>query len=107
MNQVHVNGVALLPGIDYRVSQASIIFNCPPAPGDQIVFTEVLNPSTGSLHRTTLNGNGRQYMFKLDRHLTDREVLSTLFEKVITHYDHPAVKEALERLKVVVELIND
>ncbi len=107
MNQIHVNGVALLPGIDYRYEHATLIFSSPPGLGEQIVLTEVLDFNTGLTRQTNLVGNGRQYMFKLDRDLTDREVLSALFEKVVKNQKHPAVKEALDRLKVVVELIND
>jgi len=107
MNQVHVNGIALLPGIDYRIGQATIIFTSPPGAGEQIVFTEVLDVNKGSVRQMTLTGDGRQYMFKLDSDPSEREILSKLFEKVVKNRTHPAVKEALDRLKVVVELIND
>jgi len=107
MNQVHVNGVALLSGIDYTFGQSTLVFTEPPGPGEKIVLTQVIDINTGSTQQTTLTGDGYSYIFKINSGPTDREILSRLFEKVIKNQKHPAVKEALDRLKVIVELIND
>ena len=106
MNQIHLNGIALIPGIDYTCSNATVMFSIPPPCGADIVLTEVVNVNSGATYQTRLVGNGKQYLFKLgqDSHL--RAQISDLFEKAVTHRDHPAVKEALDRLRVVIELID-
>jgi hypothetical protein len=105
MNVVHINGVALLPGIDYSVGKTTLSFSVPPPSGSDIIFTEVINDRTGATHMTRLTGDGFTYLFKLETNFTDRVELQELFSEVMKHKDIPAVRDALDKLKVIVELV--
>ena len=39
MNVVHMNGLTLIPGIDYQVGDTMINFSVPPPAGTDIMFT--------------------------------------------------------------------
>lgn len=105
MNVVHMNGVSLLPGIDYKVGRGTISFSIPPAAGVDIVYTEVINANTGATHMTRLIGDGVTYLFKLDTNFTERFELQNLFEDTFKYKDHISVRDAIEKLQVVIELV--
>lgn len=107
MNVVHMNGLTLLPGIDYTVGKTVITFSVPPPAGADIVFTEVINAETGATHMTRLTGDGSTYLFKIETNFTDRVRLHQLFELAILHKDNPTVRDAINRLQVVLELVKD
>ena len=105
MNVVHMNGLTLLPGIDYTVGKNIITFSVPPQAGADIVFTEVINARTGATHMTRLTGDGSTYLFKLEINFGDRVRLNELFESALEYRDTPVVRDVLERLQVVLELV--
>jgi hypothetical protein len=107
MNVVHINGVALIPGIDYTVGDTLINFSVPPPAGADIVFTEVISPTTGATHMTRLYGDGSTFLFRLETNFTDRVQLNQMFELAIKYKDNPTVRDALDKLKVVLELVKD
>jgi len=105
MNVVHMNGIALLPGVDYTVGDALVSFSQAPERGARIMFTEVIDPDTGATHVTQIIGDGHTYLFHLETNFGDRVKLQRLFESALTYKDHPTVRDVLERLQVVVELV--
>lgn len=105
MNVVHMNGLSLLPGIDYTVGKKLISFSVPPPAGADIVFTEVINANTGATHMTRLVGDGTTYLFRLDTDFSTRVMLNEMCEDLLAHIDNPAVKDALDRLRVTLELV--
>ena len=107
MNVVHMNGVALLPGVDYTVGRNTISFSVPPPADADILYTEVINAETGATHVTRLVGNGFTFLFELDTEFVERLELHDLFAQVIKHKDHPAVRDAIEKIQVVMELIKE
>ena len=107
MHVVHLNGVALLPGVDYVVGDSVISFMSPPAAGSDIVFTEVINANTGATHMTRLTGNGVNFLFKLETNFAQRVKLSELFDTAIKYKDIPAVTDAINKLRVVLELVKE
>ena len=105
MNVVHMNGLTLIPGIDYVVGDTMINFSVPPPAGTDIMFTEVINVNTGATHVTRLTGDGSTYLFRLETNFADRVRLNQLFESALKYRDTPAVRDLLERLQVVLELV--
>ena len=105
MSVVHLNGVALIPGIDYTLGQTYISFLRAPAAGDDIMFTEVVSLKTGATHITRLTGDGSTFMFTIDTGFNERLKISNLLEDAYKHYDVPAVVDALDKLRVVLELV--
>ena len=102
-----MNGLTLLPGIDYKVSDSTVSFSSPPPAGADIAFTEVIDANTGVTHITKFTGNGYTYLFKLETNFAERVRLHELFESAIKHKDTPAVRDAINRLQVVLELVKD
>lgn len=105
MNVVHINGVALLPGIDYSVGKSTLSFSVPPPVGSDIIFTEVINNRTGATHMTRLTGDGSTFLFKLETNFTDRVELQEVFKEAMQYKDIPAVRDVLDNLKVILELV--
>ena len=105
MNVVHMNGLTLLPGIDYTVSKTAISFGVAPPAGAEIVFTEVINAETGATHMTRMTGDGSTYLFRIETNFADRVRLNELFELAIKHKNNPTVCDAIDRLQVVLELV--
>lgn len=105
MNVVHMNGLSLLPGIDYVVGDTMLSFVQPPPAGADILFTEVIDANTGATHVTKLTGDGSTYLFKIETNFADRVRLSRLFELTLKHKDIPVVRDAIDRLQVAIELV--
>lgn len=105
MNVVHMNGLTLLPGIDYTTGKNLISFSVPPPMGAEIMYTEVVDVNTGATHVTRLQGNGSTYMFKLDTDFAERLAIHELFSEAIKHKDNPAVRDAINKLQVILELV--
>lgn len=104
MNQVHINGVALLPGVDYTASNSTLVLSVPPKLGDQILFTEVLDLNTGATHVTRFTGDGRKYLFKFDGEFNTRLKMQSITDDLYVYRNVPAVAEAIEKLQVILEL---
>lgn len=107
MIQVHLNGVALLPGVDYSQGRSTITFSMPPHPGDDIMITQVLCADTGATQVTSLVGDGKTYLFRFDPSVAARFKLQDMIESAWRHQDNPAVQDALEKLRVVLELVKE
>ena len=105
MNVVHMNGLTLIPGIDYVVGDTMITFSVPPPAGANIMFTEVIDANKGVTHITQLTGNGSTYLFRLETNFSDRVKLNELFQSALKHKDNPTVRDAIDRLQVVLELV--
>lgn len=105
MNVIHMNGLSLLPGIDYTVGKNLISFSVPPPPGSEILYTQVINAESGATHMTRLTGDGTTYLFRLDTDFSNRIRLNEIFEDSLKYVDHPSVKDALDQLQVILELV--
>lgn len=105
MNVVHMNGLTLLPGIDYTVGKHTISFSVAPPAGADIMFTEVINADSGATHVTRLHGDGTTYLFRLDTDFSTRVMLNEMCVDLLEHIDNPAVKDALDKLRVTLELV--
>jgi hypothetical protein len=102
MIQVFVNGILQVPGIDYALGETVLSFSVPPDVGDQI---DIMNAGK-CLSRFI--GDGHRYLYQgLD--LTEKldHVTLGLFYDAHAHKHVPAVQDALERLKVVIELAKE
>ena len=107
MNVVHMNGVVLLPGIDYKVGGEMISFSSAPPAGAEILVTEVINANTGAVHVTRLTGNGSTYLFRIETQFADRASLLELFDEAMKYKDNPTVRDAINKLQVVLELVKE
>lgn len=107
MNAVHIDGVAVLPGIDYSIGTNKISFSVPPDNRSEIIVTEVIDAKRGATHMTRLIGDGKTYVFALDRSFVKNLELQTLLDQVWIYKDVPAVADALEKLQVIVNLITE
>ena len=105
MITVHMNGLTLIPGIDYTVGDGTLTFSSPPPSGYNIMFSEAFE--TGTTHVTHLTGDGYTYLFKLDTNINDRARLYKMFDDAMAYKDIPAVHDALNQLRVIVELVKD
>lgn len=99
MAQVYINGVLLIPGIDYSIANSKISFATPPDSGSHIDIRR------GPGELTTIVGNGHRYMFDLNEHWAHYEHIQALIQETWKYKDVPAVADQLEKLKVVLELI--
>jgi hypothetical protein len=108
LNIVHINGVALIPGIDYSVSENGMLsFSTAPQAGADIVFTEVVNQNTGETMMTRLTGDGHTYLFRLETNFADRVHISEMFQLALKYKDHPTVRDAINKLQTVLELVKE
>ena len=96
---VSINGLMQVPGIDYTSCNNAVSFSTPPPMGSSI---DIRN-HFGTLAR--IHGDGSTYLFQFSDYL-DRDTL-TVFDDAIKLKDNPAVADALERLRVVVELVKE
>lgn len=100
MAQVYINGVLLISGIDYNISDQSISFARPPDAGS------IINIMGGPGQLVSMVGNGKRYLFNLNEQWSDYERIQDMLHVAWRHKDVPAVADQLEKLKVVLELIN-
>lgn len=107
MTQVHINGVTMLPGIDYTSGPGTLMFSVPPGAGSEIIFTQLLSADTGATYMHRLIGDGKTYMFSVNTGMADRVKISRMIDCAIQNRRHPAVEEALTKLQVVLELLDD
>lgn len=93
---VSINGVMQVPGIDYSATKNSIAFSSPP----EAMSSIEIRGRNGTLAR--ILGDGSTYLFNFMSDL-DHDITYVL-EEAFKLRHVPAVKEALERLQVIVEL---
>jgi hypothetical protein len=98
MISVYIDGVLQIPGIDYTAAKNAVSFSQPPMRGSYI---EVSALSTV----VRLLGDGSTYLFMLDIDVERHTDLNDMLHDAFKLRDVPAVAEALERLKVVIELV--
>jgi hypothetical protein len=93
---VYIDGIMLVPGIDYNATQNAIRFSTPPAAGATIS----IQGKSGTLANIHADGTTFLYQF-----MSDFENSTSLMLEDAFHMRHiPAVADMLERLRVVVEL---
>lgn len=105
MNVVHMNGLSLLPGIDYTIGKNTIYFTAPPPAGAEIIYTEVVDVKAGATQMTRLEGNGSKYIFHIDNEFSDRLAIHRMVEDAVRYKDNPTVRDAINQLQVVLELV--
>jgi hypothetical protein len=103
MIRIHLNGLKLVPGVDYTSTNHIISFLSPPAPGDQLLITSGL--PGGGAHMQRFVGDGFTFLFKLDSSFEHRIKLQAMLDDVWTYHNVPAVHDVLEQLQVVLELV--
>lgn len=93
---ISVNGIIQIPGVDYHVGETKIAFTTPPTSGSTITISS----NSGVLSHVFGDGSTYLYDYLDGESVTTRRML----ELAYIHRSIPAVADALERLKVVVEL---
>jgi hypothetical protein len=101
MLSVHVNGVKQIPGIDYLAAKNAVSFASPPRAGDVIY----VNNARGTVAH--IYGDGSTYLYQFTEDIDGHENMMNLLNDVGKYYQNPAVADALERLKVVIELVKE
>lgn len=100
MIRASLNGVMLIPGIDYIVDRSCISFTQPPRYGDRI---HVMTPNAG----VDFYGNDVTFRFEMPKVLRNSEIVEQLMHDLTKYMDHPTVKDQLERLQVVLALVKN
>lgn len=95
---VFINGVRQIPSIDYVLGSTTLNLSAPPAQGSNISL--VL--ADGS--ETVFLGDGLTYLFNFR---SQRHEMLQLLDDAVKYRENPAVLEALEKLKVVIELVRE
>ncbi len=103
MIYVHLNGLKMVPGIDYSTTRSSVSFSQPPAVGDSAIVTMSING--GGAHMQRFTGDGHTYLFQLDQTFENRYKLQTILDDAWTYHNVPAVQDLLEQLGVVIALV--
>jgi hypothetical protein len=104
MIEVHLNGLRLIPGIDYTATHGEIKFTEAPCLGDNITISSTIPGSVG-VQMQALMGNGHTFAYKIDRSFSDRVVIQNLLDDAWTYQNVPAVLDVLDQLKVVLALV--
>jgi len=88
-----------LPGIDYVTGVKSISFSSPPDIGSHI--------HVSSPHGTvaSIMGDGSTFLFPMITNLENYNAVMNILNDAAKYYDNSAVADAIERLRVVVELV--
>lgn len=104
MIRVHLNGLKLIPGIDYSATNHTVSFNEAPAVGDEVLITSDIPGGSGS-HMQRFVGNGSLFLYQLDSAFQERMKLQAVLDDAWTYQGVPAVQDILAQLKVVIELV--
>lgn len=103
MIQIHLNGLKMLPGIDYTATKNTIGFSTPPNAGDDILVTSAI--PGGGAHLQRLKGDGFTFLYQLDSSFKERVQIQSVLADAWVYHNVPAVKDLLDRLQVVIELV--
>ena len=95
---ITVNGIVQYDENHYITNNDCLIFNEAPSMGSSIVI-QYHNGST-----KYFEGNGSQNVFPIDGH-TEITKFYRLIKDITKHKDNPAVKDLLEQLRIVTELL--
>jgi hypothetical protein len=105
MITIHLNGLRLIPGIDFTAGNNTVSFTQPPCMGDDIVITTSIPGSSTSVYMQKLTGNGHTFRYNIDSTFDERAKLQRTLEDAWTYQSVPAVADVLKRLQVVLELV--
>lgn len=100
MIAVHINGSRLIPKHDYSIAKERIRFSQAPRYGDRIQIATA-NASC------EFYGNDVQIDYPIPEPLRKSVGLEQLITDLLEYMDHPTVKDQLERLQVVLELVKN
>ena len=102
MIDAYINGIRLVPGIDYSVRGNTVSFSQAPAAGAQIQMVHNLH-SVANLY-----GDGSTFLFTGPfADVEQQDNIVDVLHHALKYRDNPAVAEALERLSVVVTLVKE
>jgi hypothetical protein len=99
MITIHVNGVRLVPGVDFVTGKDFVRFSSPPEAGSSIHIA----CAKGTIANIWSDGVSVHYHLMIDLE-THNDVMNLLNDAAM-YYENPAVADVLEQLKVVVELV--
>lgn len=99
---VTVNGIVQSPSAYHIDNDDRLIFNQAPSAGDNI--NVILSQGDVNGPVLAFNGNGTQHVFDVEG---NNELLkfNRLMNDIRKHKDKPAVKDLLEQLQIVTELL--
>ena len=100
MIEAYINGIRQVPGIDFVAQGNSVSFMSPPAVGAGI---QIVHDGYSICNRT---GNGTTFLFTgpfVDADQQDK--LIDLLRQAFEYRNNTAVADAIEQLRVVVELV--
>jgi hypothetical protein len=100
MIAVHINGARLVPKHDYNIAKERIRFSQAPRYGDLI---QLATPTS----TCQFYGNDVQMDYPIPDSLKKSVGLEQLISDLLEYMDHPTVKDQLERLQVVLELVKN
>ena len=95
---ISINGIVQYDGSHYITNDDHLIFSEAPSIGSRIVV-QYYNGS-----QRYFEGNGSQHVFPLDGHTAITQ-FDRLLRDITKHKDNPAVKDLLEQLRIVTELL--
>jgi hypothetical protein len=95
---ISINGILQSDGSHYITNDDSLIFSEAPVTGSRIVI-QYHNGLT-----RYFEGNGSQHIFPMGGH-TEIMKFDRLMRDITKHKDNPAVKDLLEQLQIVTELL--
>ena len=100
MISVHLNGVRLMPMHDYTIVDERVNFTQVPRHGDLI---QIATPTSNC----QFYGNDIQVGFPITESIKKSIRLGQLMDDLLIYMDNPTVKDQLERLQVVLELVKN
>ena len=101
MISVYINGIKQLEGIDFRLGENTISFSRAPSFGSDIEI------SNGFTRVANIIGDGSTYLFQILLDMAKHNALINMLHDSLKYSENPAVADALERLRVVVELVKE
>ena len=102
MTEAYINGIRQIPGIDFVSNHNSISFSQAPKAGSSIQFVH------NGYSIANVKGDGSTFLFTGPFANADKsDAIYDTMHTALRHMDNPAVADALERLRVVVELVKE
>ena len=101
MITVFVNGILQLPGVDYVIGASAIQFQQAPQAGSSVE----IRTAKSTIARVL--GDGSTFLFPIMVDADKYNEITDMLHQALKYYQVPAVAEALEKLRVVVELVRE
>lgn len=95
---VYVNGLLYIPNQDYEVSSGKITFHCAPATDSTVHVSD-------DVYHSYYTADGQQCEFNLDADVMENIQITTLLQDCFEHKHNPVIREALDRLRVALALV--